>query len=130
MANLEHSELTGNELAILKVLWEKGALSAREVHETLATQRDWSYSTTRTFLERMVKKALVIKNRYHGINLYKPGLTKAQGLAPSVKHFVEQVLELDLGEVVNLFTGSQALNKTELEELHHILELNEEDGSS
>jgi len=127
MTDLEFSELTANELAILKVLWQNGALSAREVHDRLAGQRDWSYSTTRTFLERMVKKSLLTKKSYHGMNLYQPGISKAQGLAPSVKHFAEQVLELDLGKVVNLFTGSQALSKGEIEELQKILELDEED---
>ena len=128
MTELEISELTANELAILKVLWQNGALSAREVHDHLAALRDWSYSTTRTFLERMVKKSLLVKKSSHGMNLYKPGISKAQGLAPSVKHFAEQVLELDLGKVVNLFTGSQALSSGEIEELQKILALDEEDG--
>jgi len=123
----EFSELTTNELVILKVLWDSEGLSAREIHDALASQRDWSYSTSRTIIERMVKKNLLTKQSYHGLNLYRAAISKAQGLAPAVKLFAELVLERDLGTVVNLFTGSQALTHQELEELQQLLELHPED---
>lgn len=123
MKGVHTSELTANELAIMKVLWKQKELSAREVHDQIATQKGWSYSTSRTLLERMAKKGLLQKQSFHGINLYQPTISKAQGLAPSVRHFAEQVLEMELGKVVNLFSGSGALTSAELEELQQVLDL-------
>jgi predicted transcriptional regulator len=115
-------ELTVNELAFLKLLWKEGSLSAREIHKSLDSKFEWSYSTTRTLLERMVKKDLLKKEAFHGIFLYTPAISKARGLAQTVRHFAENVLEMELAPVVNLFTGGQALSAKEIEELQHILE--------
>ena len=55
-------QLAPAELDVMKVLWTAGGLSAREVHERLAEQTGWAYSTTRTMIERMVKKGLVARH--------------------------------------------------------------------
>jgi general secretion pathway protein E len=70
-------ELNKSELAVLEVLWGKGELSAREVHEGLADALDWAYSKTRTTLDRMASKGLLSKRSSHGIYLYEPLVTKA-----------------------------------------------------
>ena len=121
-------ELTGNELAFLKLLWKKGPLSAREIHDSLAANNDWSYSTTRTLIARMVKKDLLKKESFHGIFLYSSAISKAQGLAQTVRHFAENVVEMELASVVNLFSGGQVLTVKELKELQHLLDMEQRGG--
>jgi len=49
---------TGRELDILKVLWEHGPCSVREVHRHLS-EDDLAYNTVQTMLRIMEKKGLV-----------------------------------------------------------------------
>ena len=114
-------ELNTNELDIMKILWKRGRLSARELHDVVAATRSWSYSTTRTVLERMCKKGLAHKQAFHGINVYAAGINKPRGLAGLVRAFASQVLEMDLAPVVSLFAQGEALTSDELEELTQIL---------
>ena len=70
-------QLTPAEMEVMEVLWEEGRLSAREVHDRVADRTGWAYSTTRTTVERMVRKGLLHKAPFHGLHLYEPGISRA-----------------------------------------------------
>ncbi len=115
-------DLARTELDVLKVMWSEGRLSAREVHERLADRLGWAYSTTRTVLDRMVKKGYLSRRDFHGVYLYAARISRPQGLARLVRDFAERVLELDHGSVVPLFARSDALTPEEVDELSHLLD--------
>ena len=48
-----------SELSPLKALWKEQPLSAREIHERVAPDPGWSFSSTRKTLERMLEKSMV-----------------------------------------------------------------------
>jgi BlaI family transcriptional regulator, penicillinase repressor len=106
----------------MKVLWTAGRLSAREVHERVEESLGWAYSTTRTTLERLAKKGVLSKQRFHGLTLYEPKISKARGLARRVLDFAERVLESEPAPVVSLFARSEALTEAEIEELSRLLD--------
>lgn len=114
-------ELASTELDVMKVLWRRGRLSAREVHEAVEGELGWAYSTTRTVLERLVGKGAVAKGRFHGLTLYEPKISKARGLAQRVKDFAHRVLETEVAPVVSLFAQSEALTEEEMGELEALL---------
>jgi BlaI family transcriptional regulator, penicillinase repressor len=115
-------DLARSELDVLKVLWAEERLSAREVHERLAGRLGWATSTTRTILDRMVKKGLLARRDFHGVYLYAARISRPQGLARLVRDFAERVLELDHGSVVPLFARSEALTAEEIDELSRLLD--------
>ncbi len=120
--------LTRAEHDVMKCLWARGKLSAREVHGVVAAAHDWAYSTTRTTMDRMVKKGLLTKKEFHGLYLYEPRISKPMGLASMVRDFADRVLETDSGAVVSMFASSNALRPEEVEELARLLD--EEDKES
>lgn len=115
------------ELIVLKQLWASGEQSAREVHERVAMVTDWSYSTTRTLLARMVQKGLVGKRDSHGLALYEAAETKVTLIGKMVKSFSQKVLELDGALPVSAFSDSKLLDEGELDELSRLLEEDEDD---
>jgi len=115
------------ELIVLKQLWASGEQSAREVHERVATVTDWSYSTTRTLLARMVQKGLVEKRDSHGLALYEAAETKVTLIGKMVKSFSQKVLELDGSLPVSAFSDSKLLDEGELDELSRLLEEDEDE---
>ncbi|UCC83061.1 MAG: BlaI/MecI/CopY family transcriptional regulator [Gemmatimonadota bacterium] len=118
----EAPELTKSELAVLKVLWREGELSAREVHEGLPDALGWAYSTTRTTVDRMAAKGLLVKRSFHGIYLYEPRISRPAGLAGVVRELAERVLEMDYAPVVSLFAEANDLSPEEVDELERLLE--------
>ncbi len=106
----------------MKILWQDGRSSAREVHDQMCAAYGWAYSTTKTTMDRMVKKGRLSRENFHGVFLYNPLISKPAGLAKLVRNFADNVLELDYGSVVSLFARSKALTAKEIEELQKILE--------
>lgn len=114
-------ELSRSELDIMKILWKEGRSSAREVHDKLASVYNWAYSTTKTIMDRMVKKEHLSRENFHGVFLYKPLISRPAGLANYVRNFADHVLEMDYGSVVSLFVRGQTLTPREIEELTELL---------
>jgi len=52
---------TDRELAILGVLWDKGAATVREVHEALYPEGGTGYTTTLKLMQIMVEKGLLVR---------------------------------------------------------------------
>ena len=115
-------DLTKAEFDIMKIIWKSGRLNVREVHDQIKDNFNWAYSTTKTTMDRMVKKRLLVREEYHGIFLYKPLISRPKGFARFIQFFSDQVLELDYGSVVSLFSRSKALSPEEIEELALLLD--------
>jgi BlaI family transcriptional regulator, penicillinase repressor len=109
------------ELDVMKVLWSSGPLSSREVNAQLAEETGWAHSTTRTLLERLVKKGFVARESFHGLHVYRPAISRAQGVARLVQDFASKVLGLSHVPVAALFQESEALTPAEVEELRGLL---------
>ena len=79
-------------------------------------------ATIEKSLDRMIKKGLLEREKYHGIYLYKPLISRPAGLARMVRFFADRVLETDVGSVVSIFAKSNTLSAEEIEELEQLLE--------
>ncbi|MBI1366131.1 MAG: BlaI/MecI/CopY family transcriptional regulator [Alphaproteobacteria bacterium] len=112
---------TKPELAILKLLWRKKSLSAREIADGVAGDLGWSYSTLRTVLERMHEKGLLAKRSTGGVNTYAAAVGKVALLGRMIQDFTGRVLELDDAPPAVLFAQSKLLTHEEIEELEKLL---------
>lgn len=113
-------DLSKAELTVLKVLWKEQPLSVREVHDQLST--GWAYTTTKTVMDRMVAKNLLERGSAHGVNIYKPLISRAEGIVQWIRFFADNVLDTGYDEVLNLFDGKQQYSREELDELSALLE--------
>ena len=114
-------DLTKAEFDILRIIWKSGRLSVREVHDQIIESYKWVYSTTKTMMDRMVKKGLLHREEFHGVFLYRPLVSRPKGFARLIQFFADRVLELDYGSVVALFANSNAMNPKEIQELERLL---------
>jgi BlaI family penicillinase repressor len=73
---------TEAELEILAVLWQRGASTVRQVHETLQADRQTSMTTTLKILQVMMEKGLTVRNdaRPHRYSAAKPQAKTQAGL--------------------------------------------------
>ena len=112
---------TKPELAILKLLWRRKSLSAREIADDVAEDLGWSYSTLRTVLERMHEKGLLTKRARGGVNIYAASVGKVALLGRMIQDFTGRVLELDDAPSAVFFAQSKLLTQDEIEELEKLL---------
>lgn len=110
-----------SELSVLKTLWRQQPLSAREIHDRVAEELGWSYSSTRKTLERMLEKGSVSQETRHGVQVYVAVLEKVDTLAAFARDFGKRVMEMDTPLPVNMFTGSKLVDENELAQLEQLL---------
>lgn len=111
-----------SELQILKALWDAGRLSARELHDQAGQDQGWSYSTTRTVIQRMVDKGLLRRESAHGLAVFEPSSGKVDLISRLVRSFAARVLESDPGALpASTFAGSRILDAAERAELEALL---------
>jgi BlaI family transcriptional regulator, penicillinase repressor len=61
---------TDAELAILRVLWERGPSTVREVHEAVSRTHDSGYTTILKLLQIMIDKRLVVRDESQRAHVY------------------------------------------------------------
>lgn len=117
------------ELEILKLFWRDGAASAREIQAALPQALDWTASTTRTVLERMRAKGLLVRRSVHGLAVYEAAHGKADILGGVLRRVMRQVLEVEGPLPASAFAGSAILSPEELAELEALLNAEEPQGN-
>lgn len=114
------SEPSDLELEVLKAFWRGGAMSAREAQGLIEPELGWSASTTRTVLERMVAKGLLVRRSVHGLAVYEARTAKVDVIGGVLKR-LRGLLEIDGHLPASAFAGSQILSEREIEELEALL---------
>jgi BlaI family transcriptional regulator, penicillinase repressor len=61
---------TDAELAILRVLWERGPSTVREVHDELSSSQETGYTTVLKLLQIMTDKGLVVRDESQRAHVY------------------------------------------------------------
>lgn len=62
---------TDAELAILRVLWERGASTVRDVHDELSRTQATGYTTILKLLQIMTEKGLVVRDESQRAHIYE-----------------------------------------------------------
>ena len=110
-----------SELLILKHLWRTGAQSIGEIHGAISTELEWSRSSSRKTVERMVDKGMLTVREKHGLKIYRAKAKKIPTLAGMIRDFASEVLGLDGPLPVSTLVKSKLLDAEELAELEAYL---------
>lgn len=112
---------TAPELEILKLLWLKQPLTARELHDELVPLLGWGYSSTRKTLERMGAKGFIACESHGNKNSYTALLDKMPTLATYVQDFATRVFEINGPLPVAMFANSKLVSADEIADLEKLL---------
>jgi predicted transcriptional regulator len=61
---------TDSELAILRVLWDRGPSTVRDVYDALSATQDSGYTTVLKMLQIMTDKGLVVRDESNRAHIY------------------------------------------------------------
>ena len=108
---------TVREMEILKVLWEKGPSSVREVHRQLAPQDDLAYNTVQTLLRIMEEKGLVEHEVQGRTFIYSPRFSRDESAA----RFLDRVFDGAAAQLVLSLLRTERISPEELERLQAMI---------
>jgi BlaI family transcriptional regulator, penicillinase repressor len=116
------SHPTPAELAILQILWSRGASTVREIHEVLAREKDVGYTSALKFLQIMTAKGLVTRTedqRAHVYSAQQPAEKTKQQFAADV---LKRVFHGSASQLMQHALTGRRGSKKEIEELRRLLD--------
>jgi predicted transcriptional regulator len=108
---------TNAELAILRVLWQRGPSTVREVHEALGRGDSVGYTTTLKLLQIMVEKALAGRTEEGRLHRYWAAVTESDTQRRLVADLVERAFGGSTAGLVLQALSSQPASADELERI-------------
>ena len=112
-----------SELDVLKVLWDRGQATVREVLETLREAgRQWSYATVATLLDRLETKGVITSDRAELAFIYRPVITSQEVRQKRVGNLVDKLYQGEPGLLVLHLLKSHPLDPSQAKEGRALLE--------
>jgi BlaI family penicillinase repressor len=129
MAKPPHS-IPDSELDVLKVLWDRGQATVREVLQTLRDAghvgnkdgKPWSYATVATLLDRLETKKVVESDRTDQAFTYRPIVSARDVQQKRVESLVDKLYQGEPGLLVLHLLKSHPLDPRQAKEVRALLE--------
>lgn len=116
-------ELGEAELVVLRVLWEGGAQTVREVMTRLHERgRKVAYTTVLTFLTRLEQKGYVSSNKEDTAYVYRSKVTRESVTRSRVRALLEQLYDGAAGPMVLQLIENERLSTEELAKLRKLID--------
>jgi predicted transcriptional regulator len=115
---------TDAELAILRVLWTRGASTVRQVHDALSRERPSAYTTALKMLQIMTEKGLVRRDVSDRTHVYQAKLSEEQTQRQLVRDLLDRAFGGSSSKLVMQALSAKRATPEELTEIRELLEGN------
>jgi BlaI family transcriptional regulator, penicillinase repressor len=105
------------EIDILKILWEKGEASVRDVHAAMSADRECAFTTVQTLLRIMADKGLV-SQRSEGRRLFFKAKYSRQRASA---RFLRKVFDGALDELVLSMLEAERTSPAEMKAIEELI---------
>lgn len=113
---------TEKELEILQILWNKGPVPVKEVHETMGGEDANGYTTILKLLQIMHEKGLVTRQKSGKLHLYKAVPTQEITRQQILDKMINTVFQGSAAQLVMSALGNNKSSREELIEIKKYLE--------
>ena len=112
---------TDGELEILRVLWERGPSTVRQIHEILMDTRATGYTTILKLLQIMTDKRLVLRDETERTHVYRARLTEGETQRQLVGHLLDRAYGGSASKLVVQALAARKASPQEIEEIRRLL---------
>ncbi|HLN27819.1 MAG TPA: BlaI/MecI/CopY family transcriptional regulator [Gemmataceae bacterium] len=124
MARPTSSQPTQVELQILRILWQTGGATAREVHNALAEVelKDTTYSTTVKMLAVMLEKGLAKRDESISPQVYRAASSRQTTQRRMMRDLIDKVFDGSALSLVMQALSSRKASKEDLAVVRRLLD--------
>jgi BlaI family transcriptional regulator, penicillinase repressor len=115
---IEMTTPTPRELEILKVLWEQGPSSVKDVHRQLSRDGELAYNTVQTLLRIMEEKKGLVEHHVEGRTFI---YTARYDRDESTARFLDRVFDGAASQLVLSLLRSERVSAEELEQMQALI---------
>lgn len=130
MPRPKHEHPTPGELEVLKILWDEGACTVREVMEILNRDRQRAYTSVMSLLNVMTDKRLVRRKPQGRAFVYLPRVARDKTLGRMVGDLLGRVFEGSSSALVAQLLDQSNPTHDELDKIRHAIDQYQKHGTS
>jgi BlaI family penicillinase repressor len=113
---------TASELEILRVLWDRGPSTVREVYDALREKKDLGYTTVLKLLQIMTAKGTVRRNEEQRAHVYEACQPATETKRQLARDVLQRVFAGSASELMIHALEGRRTSKKELDELRRLLD--------
>ena len=113
---------TDAELGILRVLWERGPSTVRQVHEALSRERPTAYTTAIKLMQIMTEKGLLRRDETDRTHIYHPRLTEEQTQRQLIHDLLDRAFGGSSSKLVMQALATTRASAEDLAEIRRLLD--------
>jgi BlaI family penicillinase repressor len=114
-------ELTEAEWTVIKAVWEGEPCNAPAIQEKLFPQTEWTYSTVRTLMDRMVGKGLLKAEKEKNVTVYRTAVTRAQAQRGELLYALKHAFNGALTPLVQCLLDTNEVSRAELDQIKQLI---------
>jgi len=118
-------ELTEAEWTIIKAVWENEPSTAPAIQEQLFKLTQWTYSTVRTLMDRMVGKGLLRATKSGKLTLYRTAVTREQAQRGELLYALKHAFNGALTPMVQCLLDTNEVSREELDQIKQLIAAHE-----
>ncbi len=112
---------TEGELSILRIFWQRGQSTVREVNRVLNQTRKTGYTTTLKLMQIMLTKGILRRDESQRPQVYSPTITRDQVERQLVGHLLERVFDGSATQFVQQVLAAKKTSPEEMAEIRRML---------
>ena len=122
MARHKTTGPTDRELAILRILWDRGPSTVREVNDIMNVDGSTGYTTTLKLMQIMVTKDLLARDNSKSKHVYRPTIPQEETQTQLVGDLLNKAFAGSAQKLVMRALSAKKVPATEMAKIREILE--------
>jgi predicted transcriptional regulator len=115
--------VTGAELAVLKVLWARGPLTAKAITQAVYPDgAESEFAAVHSFLQRLERKGLVARDRSAFVHIFSTTASRADVLGQELETLVERLGGDSIAPLIMQLIDQKRLSRKEAAEIRKRLD--------
>src|SRR6185436_17807272 len=113
---------TEAELEILRVLWDRGASTVRDVHDVVTRSKDVGYTTILKQMQVMHRKGLLARSDRYRSHVYEPAESQAKTQRQMAGSLLQQAFGGSARHLLQSALAGRKVDAKEIDEIRALLD--------
>lgn len=115
------TEMTPAEWDVMRVIWTMGDIGSGEIIGAVQAKRDWTESTIKTLLRRLVKRGALTTSALGRKFIYHPEIEERVAMDETTTDLFDHLCAMKKGDVLANLISETELSKADVAKLQDLL---------
>lgn len=117
----KESTISDSEWEIMRIIWTIEPVSSTKIIQELQAKKDWSESTIKTLLRRLVNKNLLNTTKEGRHFVYSAKVNQAQVMTEAAQELLDRMCNMHKGEVILQLLADSPISKSDLAKMKQVI---------